>query len=66
MKCIVCHTDEINNTQNGRSTAKTCGSACSAVRNSVATDEQAREKWLVQHAADAAVRAFTAPQRIRK
>jgi len=66
MKCVVCHQADIDQSQNGRSTARTCGTICSGIRNTVGSDDLAREKWLAQHAADAAMKAFTAPQRIRK
>jgi hypothetical protein len=52
MRCPVCEKREIDNQGNGRSRSATCGTHCSAIRNSVSTDKLARRKYLEIHQLD--------------
>jgi len=52
MLCPVCEKYEVDNRGNGRSRSSTCGVKCSAIRNSVSTNKQARIKYLKVHAQD--------------
>ena len=47
--CPVCRQAYIDQSGNGRSTSKTCGQSCSAIRNSVADDEAAARKYDKEH-----------------
>lgn len=52
MKCPVCEKYEIDNGGMGRGRSLTCGTSCSAIRNSVSSDKLARIKWLKLHGLD--------------
>lgn len=43
--CVVCEVREITQNKLGRGGAITCSVDCSSIRNSVKTDELAREKY---------------------
>ena len=56
--CVVCELRPITQNKLGRGGSRTCGVDCSAIRNSVQTDELAREKWLRENVARDAYRRF--------
>ena len=56
--CIVCELYPILQNRLGRGGSRTCGVSCSQLRNSVGTDEEAREKWLRINVTRTAYRRF--------
>ena len=43
--CPVCRDAYIDTNGNGRSSSRTCGTACSSIRNTVSDDEAAARKY---------------------
>jgi len=64
MKCPVCEKYEIDNGGNGRGRSMTCGTQCSAIRNSVNSDKLARIKYLKTHSLDLLYDRFNLSQPI--
>lgn len=64
--CPVCRRFYINQSGNGRGTAKTCGTSCSAIRNSVADDEAAGRKYDKEHQAQEAYDRFCLGYKARR
>lgn len=56
--CFVCQLYEVSQNNLGRGGARTCGVGCSQIRNSVSSDEAAREKWLKINEGRRAYRRF--------